>query len=522
VVECDASGEPTGPVIEDCSPDTCSAGACVDPCSPEALARSYSGCVFYAVDLPQWGQPLMGFASIAADQQFAVAVANQWDVPMIVVVEQDDAGPGEPPDVVEVAVVTVAPNDLAEIPLPQREVSGYGGPGTATPNRSMLTALAYRVSTSHPATVYQFNPQNNPGAFSNDASLLMPVNALDESYVVLGWPGMGGVVVPVFGLCDNRSYLTVVGTRAGTRVRVVPSTPVMAGDGVAETAAGDEIVVTLGEFETLNLEGADYGVYGETDFTGTRIEADGPVAVWSGVECITIGTGCCCDHLEEQLFPRSSLGAEYVAVRTQPRGAEPDYFRVLALDDGTSVTTSLPRPDDSFVLSTGEMRQFTAHADFTLTASAAVVLGQFLAGQDDSGGIGDPSFILVPPLAQHRSRYIFLVPSGYANNYLLLSVPAGIDVSLDGAAAARCSRADAGSVGGAAYEAVRCPVSPGTHTVEAPEPFGLVVEGWGAGPVSYGYTGGMDLEPVNTECTSDADCGPGSCCYGGACSTCII
>ena len=347
VVACDGDGHPTGAVIEDCVPDACVAGLCVDPCGPEALARSYSGCVFYAVDLPQWGQPLAGFGTIAANQQFAVAVANPWDVDMDVVVEQNDAAPGEAPIVTEAAAVTVGPNSLQEIPLPPREVSGYGGPGLSEPNRSMVTARAYRIRASRPATVYQFNPANNPNAFSNDASLLMPVNALSESYVALGWPGMGGINLPLIGLSDNRPFLTIVATQAGTRVRVVTSTPVMAGDGVPEILAGEEFVVTLGEFEALNLEGGNYARFGETDFTGTRVEADAPVAVWSGVECITVGEGCCCDHLEEQLFPRSSLGTEYVAVRSKARASEPDYFRILALDDGTSVETSLGGADRS-------------------------------------------------------------------------------------------------------------------------------------------------------------------------------
>src|SRR5205823_6354108 len=97
---------------------------------------------------------------------------------------------------------------------------------------------------------------------------------------------------------------------------------VMAGDNVAAMHKGKPYTFTLGEFEALNLEGADYAAVGATDFTGTRIEASAPLAVWSGVECITInppnrtmddGT-CCCDHLEEQLFPRGSLGKEYVVV----------------------------------------------------------------------------------------------------------------------------------------------------------------------------------------------------------------
>jgi len=102
----------------------------------------------------------------------------------------------------------------------------------------------------------------------------------------------------------------------------------MAGANVSVIHKGQQYTLTLGEFETLNLEGADFSTAGATDFSGTRIEADGPLAVWSGVECITINPDppadpmktCCCDHLEEQLFPRSSLAADYAVVRSEGRG----------------------------------------------------------------------------------------------------------------------------------------------------------------------------------------------------------
>ena len=61
------------------------------------------------------------------------------------------------------------------------------------------------------------------------------------------------------------------------------------------------------------------------------------------------------------------------------------------------------------------------------------------------------------------------------------------------------------------------PVSEGAHAVSAKVPFGLVVEGWGPGPVSYGYTGGMEFNPVNHDCTIDADCPEAEFCAGGTC-----
>jgi hypothetical protein len=536
VVTCDGST-----VIQDCGP-TLSCGddpasgtaACVTACDPKALAHSYTGCVFYAVDLPQFTIPTPLSGVIAADQQFAVAVANPWDVGLNVTVERDDGMPGMPAQLVTVTQQPVPPKGLVTIPLPAREVSGYV---KGVRNRSLLTAQAYRVTTDRPASVYQFNPINNPDAFSNDASLLIPSNALDASYVVLGWPGTGGDVSFAGQTIqtDKRSFLTIVATRNNTKVRVTPTTEVMAGDNVTAIHKGTPYVLTLNEFETLNLEGADFTTAGATDFSGTRIEADGPLAVWSGVECITINPNppadpnktCCCDHLEEQLFPRSSLAGDYVVVRSEGRGhqtPDPEFFRVMALTDGTTVQTTLAAPNDSFTLNAGEMREVMAEDDFTLHASKAVTIGQFQVSQDSSEAeTGDPSFSLVPPVAQHRKEYIFLIPSGYMENWVLMAVPANLMPVLDGQVLTNgCERQPTGSIGGVAYEALRCPVSEGAHLIEGPQPFGLVIEGWGPGPVSYGYTGGMDFQTVNNDCTNDGNCPTGEFCAGGECAPTIM
>ena len=525
VVTCDASGNPTTNVVMNCGPDTCISGACAPACSAQALAHSNMGCVFFAADLPQIATSGLG-SSNAATQQFAVAVANPWSMPIDAVVEQNNAAVGAPPMVSQVAKVTVPPGGLQVIPLPEREVDGYV-PGVAE-NRSMITAQAYRITTTRPTSAYQFNPINNPNAFSNDASLLIPVNALDLSYVNLGWEGLT-ISFPTIGQVDETSFLTIIATRPNTHVRVTPSTIARAGDNVPQIAKGMPYVLTLNEFETLNLEGGPVGFGGPYDFTGSKIEADGPIAVFSGVECTVIAKpdatsndNCCCDHLEEQLFPRSSLGVDYIAMHSPPRDVsnpEPDYFRILALTNGTTVTTSLPPPDDHFMLNLGDMHEVLVNHDFTVTASHPVMIGDYLLSEQQTVAyIGDPSFVLIPPVTQYRGHYIFLVPTGYAQNAMVLSVPAGTTPTLDGSPLTDCTRNPVvGTVAGGTFDTLHCPLTEGVHTVDSPQPFGITVHGYGPGPVSYGYPGGMDFAPVNQDCMSDSSCAPGEFCSGGEC-----
>ncbi len=408
--------------------------------------------------------------------------------------------------------MSVMPNSLVVIPLPAREVSGYS-PGSDR-NHSHLSTAAYRIRTSRPTTVYQFNPLNNPDSYSNDASMLIPRTALDESYLVLSWPGFGEAS---FFAGDNKAFVTITATEPDTRVRIVPSADIVAGDNVPAVAAGEEYLVTLGVFETLNLQSGD-SLLSPSDLTGTRIEANKPIAVWAGVECVPIGDGCCCDHLEEQLYPRSTLGAKYVVGRSAPRGAgSQDSFRLLGVADGTQVVTSLPAPNDYFTLNRGETRDFSTDQDFTIDASKALVVGQFLVSQEMTEKFtGDPAFVLNPPLEQYRDRYIILVPFDYAEDYGVITVPEGLSITIDGEPAEDCTRMPAGNIDGVNYEALRCPLVGGIHTINATEPFGLVVMGYGPGPVSYAYAGGMNFAPINEDCQDDLDC-PGEFCSGGHC-----
>jgi hypothetical protein len=202
---------------------------------------------------------------------------------------------------------------------------------------------------------------------------------------------------------------------------------------------------------------------------------------------------------------------------------DPEYFRILALSDGTMVQTSLPAPDDSFILQAGAIHQIMTNTDFTVKASKAVMIGQFQMSQDSSSAeTGDPSFLLVPPVAQHRSEYIFLVPSGYMENWIMAAIPTNGPLMLDGQPlTSGCERVMAGSVGNLSYDAVRCPISPGAHTISSTLNFGLLVEGWGPGPVSYAYPAGMDFQTVNNDCTNDGDCPTGEFCSGGECTPII-
>lgn len=543
----DGGGDPTGdgggdPVVCDpaCDPnETCVNGFCLTACENAERNPSTVGCNFYAVDLDNSVDNFMGIMSDAAAQQYAIAVANVNDYPVMVRVYKNTAPFGQPIAEELVTEVTVSGNDLEQIDLPQRELDGTMGqngpymPGTGS--GTFVSSHAYRIESSGPIVAYQFNPVIQQ--FSNDASILIPRQAWGKNYLVMGWPTSNPCGAPPgdplhFEGIPDHTFVTIVGKEEDTLVTIWPTHPVMASGGpsgaaIPETQPGEPIEVTIGPYDVINLESLQPQVSPfdclnyqdqDGDFTGTRVESSKPVAVFSGNER---GNGhggadpppppdweggtCCTDHLEEQMFPVTALGWKYAVsrspVRSQQAGyEEPDLYRVLATVDGTQITTSLPAPNNQFTLNAGEFRTFYAYSGFTIEAlGGAIMLGQILVSQDlVPGGIGDPSFMVFPAVDQYRDHYVFLVPTTFQDNFMVVVLPVGATVTLDGDSEFPpvCEERPIGTIETVTYKQVTCPLEPGVHRITTSEPAGLSVYGYYA-VGSYDYCGGSDVDIIN-------------------------
>ena len=537
----------------------CRGGICQNLCQLATIERSNVGCEYWGVDLDN---AMIDATSNAAAQQFAVVVSNaQPDVPVRVRVFQDDGKPGDAPAPIEIAGAVIAPYNLQVFKLGPREVDGSGPGEYDTGTHTALTRHAYKITTDFPVVAYQFNPLDNVNVFSNDASLLKPREALaldapgmQTTYVAVGWPQTIAATDDPntnFNPADPihlRAFLTLVGTQENTHVRVLPKTTVVAGGPVALTPPGGVIEATLHAFDVLNLETGGFNA----DFTGTVIQADGPVVVFSGGEASdaphfeTLATRrCCADHLEDQLDPLRTAGRAFAIAHTPSRTTavkaaggdlevvpEPDYVRFVGAYDGVAtVTTTLPPPDDVITLHyLGDMREITAYGDFMATASQPVLVAQVMASQDAAGvkrGLpgGDPSLLIYPPTEQFRQSYVFLTPDKYAFDFVVIVAPPEATVTLDGLTPAElgCETVPADGLTDAERGSPTPPlvvhrcqfsfpvidplaVSPdnltpglqndGVHRVEADQPVGVIVSGFDAF-VSYSYAGGTDLEGIN-------------------------
>ena len=504
--EC-VGGSPGGKV-KDCDTaagQVCNEGACKDACAVAESAPSNLGCEFWAVDLPNEH----GFTS-AANEPWGIALSNASESSAKVTIERNDAPFGMPAQISLVTEVVLGPGQLLSLNLPQAEVNGLDPSKQPPPEPpgTWLSANAFRIRSTAPIVAYQFNVFTN--SYSNDASLLLPTNGLGKLYRVIGYPTANPIAPSPLPGVPDRSHVTIVAVAADTKVTVTPSTTTV-GDGknLKAMKAGESVTVTLAAFEILNI--ASDGIPG--DLTGTVVSSDKPVAVFTSLER-GIGpaltdppkppnfndSNCCTDHLEEQLFPVTSLGKRFVLTRSPVRSTggykEPDELRFLGVAENATVKTTLPPPFDNFTLSPGESKAVAAFDDVVVEASAPITIAQIqVSAGYTTSYIGDPSLTIFPPIEQYRDTYLFLIPASWTKNYYVLGAPTGGTYSVDGKPLADCIVTAAGALGGIEYESLVCPVSEGVHRVHGSQPFGLTVYGYGS-VGSYAYSGGADVEPI--------------------------
>lgn len=492
ILECNAAGTDLER-SERCEQGlACVRGECLGGCALGDKDPSYIGCEFWTVDLPQYQDTLLGMDPRRVPH--SVVVANTSDRDAEIQIESFS----DIPPVFD--ALTVPAGGVQAITFPRADVED-----TSRSTRS------FRMRTTEPIIAYQFNPLNDVGVASNDASLLLPAEAVGTEYYVMSWPSGPDAL----GNGPQTGWFTIVGTRDETTTVTIRFSATLI-DGVDPDLQG----ITEGSTHTFTLERGDvmnfealteFQIFPpsvtEGDLTGTHIVADKPIVVFGGHEqAVMVGSydeegSCCADHLEQQLFPVSTWGTQYAAVHSPYRGNEVDYWRVLASVDGTRVTTNPAVPGlDGATLNAGEFAQIESDGSFEISATQPVLVGQFLVSQQDdriARTKGDPAFVLAVPTNQYRSNYAILTPDGYAEDWITVTRPAGVTVLLDGVAILDSAFTPLGS---GTLEWAHVSVTPGAHTLVAPgeERFGIAAYGYDSA-VSYGFPGGLDLSTEDDE-----------------------
>ncbi len=520
----DGSGYETVSTCDLAAGESCTGtGVCVNLCAEAAESNSYIGCEYW---------PVTSANSVSSSFTFAAVVSNPQNVPATVTVTRGS----------NVLTRTVAPSALEVIELPWVTETKDASNGSR-----LVRGGSYRLTSTVPVTVYQFNPleyridrdcpeeavsgdiDGQCFSFTNDASLLLPSHVLTSNYVVTALPTHQMRISVTLGpteLANNPGFFTVVAAEPGeTQVTIQFAAHVMAASDNSVTAysAGSTGTFTLQQGDLLQILSAappDCDVTGsdsvsiglfvnqtfeycrvgaEYDLTGSEIRATQRVAVSAGHNCTFLPANrWACDHVEEQLFPEEAWGRDAFVSITRPLRNEPNVVRIVSGRDGNVLTFEPASAHASVTLARGEVLEFEASNSFRVEGTEAIQVAQFLVGQDyagrgtsGEGGMGDPAMSLAIPSDQFRTSYAFLAPTTFEQNYVNVTAPMSATITLDGAPVT-----DFTPIGTTGFGVAQVSITGGAHQIEGSAAFGIVVYGFGS-YTSYMYPGGLDLEEIN-------------------------
>lgn len=491
-------------------------------CEEANAGRTYIGCDYWPTVTPNPVWSIFDFAVVVANNSedeanitvtgpdgFSKTVKvlggslSKIYLPWVKALKGPDSGEGSEPNA-----------NCTSVPMPAEQPSVTVKKG------------AFHLVSSRPVTVWQFNaleykPAGGPAgkdwsscpgnsycvqtlgpagcySYSNDASLLLPTNALTGNYRI---SGLHSFTSP-FGRATSGAFVAVTGTEDGTVVTVKTSktTKILGGGDISSMGPNGTISFTIGagDVQLIRIEPRT-----EFDPSGSLVQATKPVQVITGVPCIYNPVGePACDHVEESVFPAETLGKKYVvAAPTAPDGKVVGHIvRLYGNVDGTTLTYSSTPPGAPTTINAGDVVDLgIVKGDFTVEGSSELAVGTFmLAGKlvdpevEEKERRGDPSASLVAAAEQFRKKYIFLAPDDYDVSYAQISAAPGTKIELDG----KQLEVEPAVVG--AYVVHRIKLgsgTKGTHTLIASQPVGLQVMGYGK-YTSYQYPGGLDLARI--------------------------
>jgi hypothetical protein len=336
-----------------------------------------------------------------------------------------------------------------------------------TTNDAVETGHGIHVLASAPVTVDVMYEAETDGL--SDGYLGLPTTALGTGYLVAAVPA------DVDCAPSGQSEFEIVATQASTTVTITPSAVIGA------HASGTAYTEQLGAGSTY-LGQASGG-----DLTGTRIVATKPVAILAGNNCGEVPSGTLfANALMEEEPPISQWGTAFFTLPFATRTT--GEYTIVASQANTTVEqngTSL-----ATIGSAGAALTQIITTASHITANKPILVEHMAVGSEYPDPNGDPTMITVPPASEYTRIQTVTTPSGFAPNYLNLSI-AKADIktlTLDGK---HVSASLFTAVGNSTTESgAQIAVNAGSHTLVAAGPFG--VEAYGFNPAStdaYGFPG---------------------------------
>jgi hypothetical protein len=338
VVSC-VDGQPAG-VVQDCA-DTdqvCSIGRCTTrACQSEeqSAAPTFVGCLFYTLHVDNVTSDATAPSSVLVTNPGATVATvelrqrsetdHQWTM---------------------IGLQAVAPYQATRVLLPASRSRGAV---------NFTDDGALQLSSNTPVSAAHFQSDDaTESASSSGGTQLLPAHVLGLHYMIMTYPQTNTPrVAQTAGSRDGAGQLIIVGTQDNTRVTFTLSNTAsldVAG-GTPPLAPGGTTTLTLGDGDMYQI----FSINDGDDLSGSRIDADHPVAVFSGNISTTYGISAMGinspDMTHEQMLPISLWGLEAVAAQLEPQANTCDrilpavdgsLYRVLAAQDHTQVSFDGP------------------------------------------------------------------------------------------------------------------------------------------------------------------------------------
>lgn len=361
--------------------------------------------------------------------------------------------------------VAVNPGAITIVSLPSDAAQAW-------PN-AVITNNSFRLSA--PSEFVAYTVDRAP--YSSDAALALPVDALNNEYVLNTYTeAFGNAEASITAAFDNTTVtITPSNNLGGGQLAGVPFDIVL--------NRGEGYMITVGS----NITGG---------LSGTIVTSDKPVSVTNGNYCTQIPMGTAyCDHIYEQSQPVATWGNSVIAVNLANRDSG-SVYRVVSAEDNNVITLD---GASQGTINRGQYLELGPITDAHLIAgSKPILVSQFMTGSTSPGASqGDPAMANLIPSEQFLNSYTLSTVGGgqFASHYLtIIALNADVgSLSLDGTAV---DSANFVAIPGTSYSYARLSVNEGTHNTASVNDHGVYLAGYNQDD-SYLYAGGASFSFIN-------------------------
>ncbi|KAK3094414.1 hypothetical protein FSP39_001502 [Pinctada imbricata] len=350
-----------------------------------------------------------------------------------------------------------------------------------------LNSKGILVTADDEIVLYGLNKEQ----YTTDGYLGLPTDVLGTEYYTMAYKP------DVFS--NDLSEVMIIGTGDSTTVTITLPKRKFLDDVVyngKSYSSGESFDVSLKKYDTFQFQSRG-------DLTGTNIRSSYPVAVLSGNNCVKVDIGYC-DHIVEMIPPIDTWGKRFVTVPIPNRGVG-DKFRIIASENNTSVVIKGGYNDSFIIQNAGDMeeRLIPSTAFCYVTSDKAILVAQFVRGQNGDYDDGDPSMLLVQPVGGYGTAFTFTTPTRLNGSYVHYFAIVIKDKDKDGLKIDdKHISTTFHHIPGTEYVGGYIRISPGAHTVRHNSPLVLFAGYlYGTGfTESYAFPIGMRLAPINTVC----------------------